>query len=32
MPVLIKHKTKKQKIKGKKELRQDQTIYFYFKF
>jgi hypothetical protein len=32
MPVLIKYKTKKEKYKRKKELRQDQTDYFYFKF
>ncbi len=32
MPVLIKYKTKKGNFKSKKELRQDQTDYFYFKF
>ena len=32
MPILIKYKTKKEKFKSKKELRHDQTDYFYFKF
>ncbi len=32
MPVLFKYKTKKENIKTKKELRQDQTDYFYSTF
>ena len=32
MPVLIKYKTKKEKFKSKKELRQDRPTIFTFKF